>query len=116
MRIVLVAAALAAAVSAQVTLVVPQSAATVDGNSSTTWPFDVAAARVLYIYDSSHFTGAGVTAPILIQQLRWRANASTATWTGSSGTLQIDMSTAPIDHLGVSTTWNSNHGANRAGS
>ncbi|MFN9276348.1 MAG: PKD domain-containing protein [Planctomycetota bacterium] len=114
MRIVLVAAALAAAVSAQVTLVVPQSAATVDGNSSTTWPFDVAAARVLYIYDSSHFTGAGVTAPILIQQLRWRANASTATWTGSSGTLQIDMSTAPIDHLGVSTTWNSNHGANRA--
>jgi PKD repeat protein len=114
MRFALVAAAFAAALTAQNQLVVPAAAASVDGNSSTTWPFDVAAARVLYIYDSSHFTGAGVTAPILIQQLRWRANASTATWTGSSGTLQIDMSTAPIDHLGVSTTWNSNHGANRA--
>jgi PKD repeat protein len=114
MRFALVAAAFAAALTAQNQLVVPAAAASVDGNSSTTWPFDVAAARVLYIYDSSHFTGAGVTAPILIQQLRWRANASTATWTGSSGTLQVDLSTAPIDHLGVSTTWNSNHGANRA--
>ena len=114
MRIALVAAALAAAAVAQSPLVVPAVAAAADGNSSTTYPFDIAAGRYLYIYDSSHFTAAGVTAPILITQIRYRANAATANWTGSSATMQMDLSTAPIDHLAVSTTWNANHGANRA--
>jgi PKD repeat protein len=114
MRFALVAAAFAAAAVAQSPLVVPAVAAAADGNSSTTYPFDIAAGRYLYIYDSSHFTAAGVTAPILITQIRYRANAATATWTGSSATMQMDLSTAPIDHLAVSTTWNANHGANRA--
>ncbi|MCA3007540.1 MAG: PKD domain-containing protein [Phycisphaerales bacterium] len=114
MRFALVAAAFAAALTAQNQLVVPAAAASVDGNSSSTWPFDVAAARLLYIYDSSHFTANGVNAPVLISQIRWRANATTATWTGSSGVVQLDLSTAPIDFQNISATWNANHGLNRA--
>ncbi|MBM3961180.1 MAG: PKD domain-containing protein, partial [Planctomycetes bacterium] len=114
MRSVLVAAVLTAAVSAQATFVIPAPAATADGNTLTSYPFDIAGGRYLYVYDSSHFTGAGITTPILITQIRWRANASSATtWTGSPATVQMDLSTAPIDHLAISTTWNSNHGTDR---
>ncbi|MBK8097406.1 MAG: PKD domain-containing protein [Planctomycetes bacterium] len=93
------------------TLVVPAVAAGADGNSSTSWPFDVATMHIQYIYDSSHFTGAGVNFPILINQIRYRANGSTTTtWSGSSGTLQVDLSTAPIDHQVITNTFASNHG------
>lgn len=108
----LAVAALAAVASAQ-TLVVPSVAAAADGNSSTSWPFDVATMRIQYIYDSSHFTNNGVTFPILINQIRYRANASTTTWTGSSGTLQMDLSTAPFDFLAITNTFASNHGADQ---
>ncbi|MBM4060584.1 MAG: PKD domain-containing protein [Planctomycetes bacterium] len=107
-------AALAAPALAQFTLVIPAAAATVDGNSSTSWPFDIATGRFIYIYDSTHFSNNGVTFPVLISQIRVRANAATATWTGSTATLQMDLSTAPIDYTAISTTWNNNHGADRA--
>jgi hypothetical protein len=71
---------LAVVASAQSPLVIPAAAATVDGNTSTTYPFDVAAGRLLCVYDSSHFTNNGVTQPILNSQIRMRANATTATW------------------------------------
>jgi PKD repeat protein len=100
---------------AQSTLVVPSVAANTDGNSSTSWPFDVAAMRIQYIYDASHFTSAGITYPIRISQIRYRANSSTATsWTGSAGTLQMDLSTAPIDFSAITNTFASNHGADQA--
>jgi PKD repeat protein len=114
LRSLLSAAVLVGAAASQ-TLVVPSAAAAADGNSSTSWPFDVAAGRFLYIYDSSHFTANGVTFPILITQIEWRANATTTSWTGSSVTsLQVDLSTAPIDYTAISTTWNANHGIDRA--
>ncbi|MBL8722885.1 MAG: PKD domain-containing protein, partial [Planctomycetes bacterium] len=103
---------LAASATAQ-TLVVPSVAAAADGNSSTTWPFDVAAGRFLYTYDSSHFTSNGVTFPILITGIRWRANASTATWTGASFPVTLDLSTAPGDYTAMVTTFDSNHGPDR---
>ena len=106
-------AAMAASLSAQQTLVIPSAAAAADGNSSTTWPLDLAAGRFLYIYDSSHFTNNGVTSPIVISQIRFRANASTTTWAGSSGTMQMDLSTAVSDYTAISTTWNTNHGSDR---
>jgi len=100
----LLGACLLASVSAQ-TLIIPSAAANVDGNSTTGWPFDVAAGRLLYIYDSTHFTGNGVNFPILITQIRYRANAATATWTGSTATLQADLSTAPIDYTAINATF-----------
>jgi PKD repeat protein len=112
-RSLLIGAALVGAVSAQ-TLVVPAAAAATDGNSSSGWPFDVAAARLLYIYDSTHFTSNGVNFPILINQISWRANTTTTTWTGSTGTVQLDLSTAPIDHSVISATWSANHGVDQA--
>ena len=95
------------------TLVVPAAAASVDGNSSSGWPLDVATGRLLYIYDSSHFTNNGVNFPILITQIRYRANAAAATWTGSTAQLSMDLSTAALDYNSISTTWNSNHGSDR---
>ena len=92
------------------TLVVPSAAAAVDGNSSTGYPLDIANGRLIYIYDSSHFTNNGVTFPILISQISYRANAATATWTGATSTLTMDLSTAPIDYSAISATWASNHG------
>lgn len=108
----LLGACLLASASAQ-TLVIPSAAANVDGNSSTSWPFDVAAGRLLYIYDSTHFTGNGINFPILISQIRFRANATTTTWIGSTATLQADLSTAPFDYTAISATFDTNHGVDR---
>ncbi len=111
---VLAIAALAAATTAQSPLVIPSAAAAVDGNSSTSYPFDVANGRFLYVYDSTHFTANGVNFPILITQIAWRANASNATWSGATPTMQLDLSTAPVDYAAISTTWDNNHGLDRA--
>lgn len=108
----LLGACLLASVSAQ-TLIIPSANANLDGNSSSGWPFDVAAGRLLYIYDSTHFTGNGVNFPILISQISFRANAATATWTGSTATLQADLSTAPFDYTSINATFDSNHGTDR---
>jgi PKD repeat protein len=104
---------LASALSAQ-TVVIPSAAAAADGNSSTSYPFDVANGRFLYLYDSSHFTANGITFPILITQVSWRANAATATWTGATPNVQVDLSTSPLDYTAISTTWASNHGTDQA--
>lgn len=102
--------AIAAPATAQ-TLVVPAAAAAVDGNSSTGYPLDIANGRLIYIYDSSHFTNNGVNFPILISQISYRANSSAAqTWAGGSMAFSMDLSTAPIDYSAVSTTWTANHG------
>ncbi len=107
-------AAFAVASAAQSPLVIPSAAAAVDGNSSTSYPFDVANGRFLYVYDSTHFTANGVNFPILITQIAWRANASNATWSGATPTMQLDLSTAPVDYAAISTTWDNNHGLDRA--
>jgi|JRYL01.1.fsa_nt_gb hypothetical protein len=112
-RLLPLAALLAAGLSGQ-TLVVPAAAANADGNSSTGYPFDIANGRYLHIYDSAHFTNNGVAFPVLISQLAVRANGTTATWTGSTFQLQLDVSTSPLDFLSISTTWDNNHGADRA--
>jgi hypothetical protein len=96
LQALLIAAAVSAPVFAQ-TLVVPSAAAAVDGNSSTGYPLDIANGRLIYIYDSTHFTNNGVNFPILISQISYRANATTTTWTGATSTLTMDLSTAPID-------------------
>ncbi|MFM1874253.1 MAG: hypothetical protein RL398_3675, partial [Planctomycetota bacterium] len=108
-----IATTLAAGLAAQ-TLVIPSAAAATDGNSSTSYPFDITNGRYLYVYDSSHFTTNGVGAPILISQLALRANASTTTWTGSTFQLQLDISTSPNDFNSITTTWDNNHGPDRA--
>lgn len=93
------------------TLTVPAAAAAADGNTTTTWPFDVAAIQIQYIYDSSHFTTAGITSPVLINSISVRANAATASWLGGTSQLALDVSTSPLDFNSISTTFASNHGS-----
>ncbi len=112
-RTVLAATLLAAAASAQFTLVAPTGYANAEGNASNTYPWqrNAAAMRIQFLYDSSHFTGQGASSPILISRLRYRANATTGTWAGGSWpNVQIDMATATSDHAVASTTFAANMG------
>ncbi len=105
--------AFTAAASAQFTLVAPDGYAAAEGNASNTYPWQRNASpiRIQFIYDSSHFTNQSVVSPVIISNLRYRANASTATWAGGTWpTVQIDMATATSDYLTPSTTFATNMG------
>ncbi len=105
--------ALAATLPAQFTLVAPNGYSAAEGASNNAFPFNrgTAVMRFIQIYDSSHFTAQGVNSPILISQMRFRANATAATWAGGTyPNAVINMSTAALDYLAASTTFASNHG------
>jgi hypothetical protein len=108
-------AAFAVTLSAQ-TLVVPAAANGADLASASGWPFDYAGSmRILYVYDAAHFTGQGVTTPILISRVKVRANTAAATWIGDTITnCSLDVSTAAVDYNAISTTYDTNHGVDRA--
>ncbi|MGE3171196.1 MAG: PKD domain-containing protein [Planctomycetota bacterium] len=111
----LVVLPLAAAAVAQ-SVTIPAAAATVDGNTSSSFPFDTTNMRALHVYDSTHFTDRGVVGPILIHGLRVRANqsassTSTSSWSGGTSTLELRISTAAVDHASPSATFALNHGA-----
>ncbi|MCB9884915.1 MAG: PKD domain-containing protein [Planctomycetes bacterium] len=114
-RFLLAATAFAAVASAQFTLVAPSGYAAAEGNSNNIYPWGRAASPMHYmqIYDSTHFTGQGVASPILISNLRFRADAvaATTTWAGGSWpNIGIYMSTAAVDYTAYSTTFANNHG------
>lgn len=104
--------ALACTATAQFTAVIPNGTATVEGTSSTSYPWGRGngPVRVQYIYDASHFTNQGLTYPIYITNLRWRANGggTTAGYLYNNATVQL--STAAVDYLTPSATFASNHG------
>ncbi|HEU4418488.1 MAG TPA: hypothetical protein VFT55_06085 [Planctomycetota bacterium] len=69
--------------------------------------------RIMCLYDSSHFTAAPtpVTAPILITELKWRANDSTTSWSGGTyNNATVRLATAAVDYASATTTWASNVG------
>src|SRR5262245_20995528 len=114
-RLPLLASLLAVSLSAQ-TLVAPNGYAAAEGASNNTFPWSRATASMRFqqVYDSSHFTGQGVAGPIVVSRLRFRANASASIWAGGTWpNVRIDMSTAAVDYLAPSSTFASNHGANR---
>src|SRR5688500_12380155 len=119
MRLPILAAAVAStAVSglAQLSLVIPNGSAAADASSSTAYPWDRGASviHVQYCYDATHFTAQGITYPIVITQLKWRANATTATTTGGTyATATIDVSTSAFDQAALTTTFATNHGPDR---
>lgn len=112
-------AALAIAISAsgvaeaQSSIHVPAGIATVEGNSNNTFPWgrNTAAIRIQTVYDSTHFTGQGIGVPIRIYGARWRANASTATWSGTTyNNVEVSCATAAVDQAAVSATFAANRG------
>lgn len=115
---------LSTGLAAQSVIVVPPGAATAEQNSLTS-PQPVSGANVIagtgstsrtqYVYDATNFTTQGVTTPVLITKLRFRANGAAATWTGGTvSNLKLDMSTASSDYLGMTNTFDNNHGFDRA--
>jgi PKD repeat protein len=94
------------------TIVIPNGTATTEGSSSTAYPWGrgTAEIRVQYVYDSTNFTGQGITYPIVINNLRVRANGGTTTAGYSYTAATVLMSTCPLDYASASTTFASNHG------
>lgn len=106
--------ALLTSATAQFALVAPPVCATAEGTANNVFPWGrTADQRYQQIFDSTTFTSQNVGMPILINQLRFRANGTTASWPGGTwpGPIDIKLSTSPVDFLGFSTTFASNQGA-----
>ncbi|MBK8101661.1 MAG: hypothetical protein IPK26_31655 [Planctomycetes bacterium] len=102
--------ALTAAVAQAQTLTIPDTQNTFNAGTSTT-PWSTTAGLKQYIYDTSHFTNAGVIGPITINRLRFRAadgvrNQGGHTWAG----VTVQLGTAAVDHLAMTTTYATNRG------
>ncbi len=114
----LACAALAATAQAQFNVLLPQSAVGVAGSNANNFPWGLGTStwpglRIQCIYDSSHFTSASITAPILITHVRWRANdaAATTTWTGGTyNQATLALGTAPADYTAATTNYAANTG------
>ena len=65
------------------------------------------------IYDTSHFQDQGVTGPILIQRLRFRAAPDGVNDPGGSiyPAVTIELSSCPLNYSAASTTFANNRGA-----
>ena len=115
LRFAAAATAAAASLLGQ-TQTVPNLAPGVPGNSSNAFPWGTNAAswpglRLQAVYDSSNFPG--ISGPVYITRLQWRANdvATTTTWVGGTfGAASVSMSTAAVDYTAVTTTFATNHG------
>lgn len=105
--------ALPCALLAQLPLVIPNGFTTTEGTSSTAWPWGrgTAQVRVMYIYDSSHFTNQGITGPVLVSGLRWRANGGAVNPGGTYNQVDVQLSTAAVDYTAPNATFAVNHGA-----
>ncbi|MBM3496137.1 MAG: PKD domain-containing protein [Armatimonadetes bacterium] len=114
MKTALLAAALASFAAAQSAVVLPNGCANTEGNSATSFPFGYGnkQIRVQHIFDSTHFTGQGIYSPILINQLRFRANGANASPGYVYDNVCVRMSAAAVDYLAPSTTFANNHGTN----
>ncbi|MBM4060585.1 MAG: PKD domain-containing protein [Planctomycetes bacterium] len=105
-----------AAVAAAQTVVVPNGTATTEGGATTAyaWGRGSAQIRCQYIFDSTHFTAQGITFPITINQLQFRANGGATTAGYTYNNAYVALSTAAVDYTAPSTTFASNHGPNLA--
>jgi len=118
LRSLLAVALVASSALAQLSHTIPNGYATAEGNSNNAFPwnrFTNTALRTQLLYDSTNFTNAGITYPIVISRLQWRANAGTTTWAGGVlANCTVQMSTAAVDQNTPSATFASNHGPNLA--
>lgn len=113
----LLAFGLLAASAAAQTIVLPASANGVAGPGNNAFPWGINSTswpglRIQCIYDSSHFTAASVTGPILITNVKWRANDVATSWTGGVfNNCTVALGTAPFDHALATTNFAGNIGA-----
>jgi len=116
LRAITMAATFAATAFAQLSVVVPNGLATVEGNTSNVFPFTSSTVttygvRLQQLYDSSNFTAQGINSPVQLTGVRLRANASSASWLGGTfNNCTVKCSVAPIDYTAVSANWAANEG------
>lgn len=102
--------------SAQTQIVMPLGTAVAEGSGSTSYPWGRGSLpiRVQYVYSAAHFLGQGVSGPILITRLRWRANGAAVSAGGTYGNVTIQLSTAAVPYGAVGSSFAGNHGASPA--
>jgi hypothetical protein len=95
-----------------VTVVVPSAQATTNGNSTNVFPFNPRATGANTIRYQQVY-GAGEFSPgrYVISQIAFRAEPSGTPFTGTTGTLQVDLSTTGAAPDALSTTFADNVGA-----
>nr|MBP8302074.1 hypothetical protein [Planctomycetota bacterium] len=112
--LVLIAVSIPAAVGHTQTLMLPAGLTATEGNSNASAPFGRGnqGARVQYIYDSAALVAAGLTAPIYLRTLAWRANGGNSGQGGTfaAGSVTLKLGTCTTDHLAVSGTFDANFG------
>ncbi|HEX5053483.1 MAG TPA: hypothetical protein VFZ65_17020 [Planctomycetota bacterium] len=93
-------------------LVVPDSQNFFDSGTTTAgWPTAAAGGRVQWCYDTSHFTLAGVTGPITINRLHFRAADGVPNPGGQMyAGVTVRLGYAALDHAALSTTYALNQG------
>lgn len=119
LRFAAVTAVLGATALAQ-SIVLPRGFAANVENSANAFPWASSVStytglRIQHVYDSSHFTDEGVTYPIVVSGVRFRAQdvATTTSWVGGTySNCSLLLSTAAVDYLATSTAYATNHGAN----
>lgn len=116
--------ALATSAAMAQTVTLPASATGIAGNGTNLFPWGSNASafpglRIQCLYDSSHFTAAPVpvTTPILITNVRWRANdvAVTTSWAGGTyANAKLGLATAAVDQASATTNPATNVGPDYA--
>lgn len=104
-----------ASLGAQV-VVLPSGLQAGAGNASTGYPWQRtnSAHRVQYCYDASHFTTQGISGPIRVLGLRWRARTAVqATTGGQFAHATVELSSAAVDQSALSANFATNHGPDR---
>ena len=93
-------------------LLVPDSQNFVNsGTTTAAWPTSALGGRVQWCYDTTHFTNAGVTGPITINRLRFRAADGSRSLGGQVFTgVIVQLGNAALDHAALSTTYALNQG------
>lgn len=113
-RTLVAIAALPALLTAQL-ITIPTGTATVEGNAANAFPWGRGNGGLLIqnVYDSSNFTGQGISGPIVITGVRWRLDATQArTFAGASYTnATIRLSTCPVDQSAVTASFAGNRGS-----
>jgi hypothetical protein len=97
---------------AQSTLVIPNGAATSEGDDFNNFPWGRGGAGLLHqcIYDPVNFTAQGVTTPITITRLRWRPDDMRASVASTYFLATVYLSTCPLASTAVTQTFANQRG------
>ncbi|MCA8948134.1 MAG: hypothetical protein KDE27_01450 [Planctomycetes bacterium] len=108
-----------ASLLAQATIVIPDGTANAAGDTSNAFPWGTSAStfpglRLMAVYGAANFTNQSVSVPVVITGLKWRPDNNAPAYAGGQfSAVTIELSTSPTGWAGVTTSYASNHGADR---